>query len=88
MTERQIRELPVSGGTVRCLPALSVPLSRCRFCVHSTQFCVQGTWVASPARAFCMRQRATDEVALSDVTGVRCDDLRSEGYRSIMNIIS
>jgi hypothetical protein len=35
-----------------------------------------------------MRSRSTDEVDLAKVTAVECDDDGSEGFRSMMSIIS
>jgi hypothetical protein len=88
MAEDGMRILVVEKGTVPCLPERSVTLDRCRFCAHSRYFEVKGRKVTSPARAYCSRSRATEEVDLLVVTRVWCDDLRSEGYRSIMSIIS
>jgi hypothetical protein len=78
----------VEKGRVLCRDAIRVPLERCRFCVHSTRFFVKGTWIPSPARAYCTVMRATEEVDLSKVEKVACDDARREGYRSITTIIS
>jgi len=82
-----MRELPVQDSRVQCTENEKVTLDRCRFCVHSRAFRVRGVWVPSPARAYCMRERATDEVDLQRVSVVRCDDRSGEGYRSMMNII-
>ncbi|HXW98412.1 MAG TPA: hypothetical protein VEI51_01655 [Methanomicrobiales archaeon] len=71
-----------------CLPGEEVTLDRCRFCAHSTAFCVKGTWVTSPARAYCVVSKAEKGVDLSMVEEVECDDTEGEGYRSIMSIIS
>ena len=84
---RNRRTLRVSRGRVECLPGEEVPLDRCRFCAHSTAFCIRGTWITSPARAYCLRDKAEKDVDLSKVDEVECDDLGGEGYRSIMNII-
>jgi hypothetical protein len=88
MTERSARELPVLGGSVQCTTQKREPVERCRFCAHSTHFIANGKKVRSPARAFCTFQRATGDVRLPEVTVVFCDDLRDEGFSSIMNIIS
>ena len=82
------RRLRVTKGEVECLPGEKVTLDRCRFCAHSTQFCVNGGWITSPARAYCVVSKAEKDVDLSTVEEVECDDLDGEGYRSIMNIIS
>ena len=71
-----------------CLPGEEVTLDRCRFCAHSTAFCVKGEWITSPARAYCVVSRAEKDVDLLAVEEVECDDTDREGYRSIMNIIS
>lgn len=83
------------GGAVTCQAGAMRTLDNCRFCVHSVRFCVHsvrfcedGRWVTSPARAYCMLKRATDEVRLERVSAVECDDDGSEGFRSIMSIIS
>jgi len=85
---RAIRTLPVEKGTVACLPDKREDVEKCRFCVHSVRFGIPGRDVPSPARAFCTMNRATVEVDLKTVTSVVCDDAGSEGFRSIMNIIS
>lgn len=87
MTKRK-RTLPVKMGQVECLPGEPVTLDRCRFCAHSTSFRIKGVWITSPARAYCLRSKAEKDVDLRTVEEVECDDLDSEGYRSIMNIIS
>ena len=71
-----------------CLPGKPVTLDRCRFCVHSTSFRIKGVWITSPARAYCLRSKAEKDGDLGTIEEVECDDLDSEGYRSIMNIIS
>ncbi|MCQ1538071.1 hypothetical protein FTO68_03575 [Methanocalculus taiwanensis] len=83
-----MRILEVHNSTVPCLPGKPVTLDRCRFCAHSRYFEVHGRRMPSPARAYCSRSGATDEVDLKSVTRVWCDDMVSEGYRSIMSIIS
>ena len=82
------RTLPVVKGKVKCLPQETVTLDHCRFCAHSTSFCIKGVWITSPARAYCMRSKAEKDVDLATVEEVECDDLDGEGYRSIMSIIS
>jgi hypothetical protein len=85
---RDRRTLPVGKGQVQCLPGEAVTLDRCRFCVHSTAFRIRGTWITSPARAYCLRSRPEKDVDLLTVEEVECDDLDGEGYRSIMGILS
>ncbi|MDD1670156.1 MAG: hypothetical protein LUQ67_02390 [Methanomicrobiales archaeon] len=85
---RTRRKLTVAKGKVECLPGEPVTLDRCRFCAHSTRFRIEGTWITSPARAYCLRSTAERDVDLSTVEEVECDDLSGEGYRSIMSIIS
>jgi len=84
---RPVRDLPVVKGYVDCLPAKKEDLDHCRFCAHSVRFRVSGREIPSPARAYCTLQRKTEEVDLTKVEAVICDDLSSEGFRSIMNII-
>ncbi len=88
MTETEQRELPVKRGTVECLPGVRIGLDRCRFCASSRAFRERGTWKRSPALAYCMASRVTEEVDLAKVDAVRCADRTGEGFRSIMNIIS
>jgi hypothetical protein len=88
LTEKKTRSLAVENGTVQCTAAKREPIEKCRFCVHSTHFVVKGRRVSSPARAYCTMQRATEAVRLAEVEAVICDDLREEGFGSIMSIIS
>jgi hypothetical protein len=87
MIKDTYRILEVSGGKVSCLPGKEMTIGHCRFCVHSRSFRVRGRDVPSPALAFCVRNRACEEVNLTDVEAVTCADRRGEGYRSMMNII-
>jgi hypothetical protein len=87
MSSRPLRTLEVIHGLVECLPHKKEDLDHCRFCAHSVRFRVKGKEVPSPARAFCSLQKNTTEVDLTTVEVVLCDDLSSEGFRSIMNII-
>lgn len=88
MTETEQRELPVEKGTVECRPGERVGLDHCRFCASSRAFCERGSWKRSPALAYCMACRVTEEVDLAKVEVVRCADRTGEGFRSIMSIIS
>ena len=88
MPVAKVRELPVRKGQVRCTAEGDVTLDYCRFCVHSTEFRAKGEWITSPARAYCLRSKVVKEVDLRKVEAVRCDDDGSDGFRSIMNIIS
>ncbi|WP_067049396.1 hypothetical protein [Methanofollis ethanolicus] len=84
-----MRVLKVEKGAVpSCQAGATRTLDNCRFCVHSVRFCEDGRWVISPARAYCMLKRATGEVNMGQVSAVECDDDGSEGFRSIMSIIS
>lgn len=76
------------GGAVSCQAGAMRTLDNCRFCAHSVRFCEDGRWVTSPARAYCMLKRATGDVKMERVDAVECDDDGSEGFRSIMSIIS
>jgi len=81
------RILRVTKGRVECISGKPVTLDWCRFCAHSTSFLIQGVWITSPARAYCLRSKAEKDVDLATVEEVECDDLDGEGYLSIMNII-
>jgi len=85
--EEDYRILDVTSGKVLCLPGRDETIEHCRFCVFSRYFKVKGHYIKSPALAFCVMQRACDEVNLKEVEAVKCADRRGEGYRSIMNII-
>lgn len=87
LSEEEYRVLPVKGGKVPCLPEKEETIEHCRFCVFSRYFNVGGRFVKSPALAYCMRHRATEEVDLKSVEAVKCADRTGEGYRSMMNII-
>lgn len=84
---RAVRTLTVDKGRVNCLSEKTEDLDHCRFCAHSVRFRVEGREIPSPARAFCSLQRGCEEVDLTKVEAVVCDDLSGEGFRSIMNII-
>ena len=88
MSGKSHRNLQVFGGFVQCLPDKREEVVKCRFCVHSVQFKTQNAEISSPARAFCSRVRSTDEVDLKDIVEVVCDDVKQEGYRSMLNVIS
>lgn len=88
MTEAEQRVLRVEKGTVECRPGVRIGLDRCRFCASSRAFCEGGAWKRSPALAYCMASRVTEEVDLAKVQAVRCADRTGEGFRSIMSIIS
>lgn len=88
MTEAEQRVLRVEKGTVECQPGVRIGLDRCRFCASSRAFCEGGAWKRSPALAYCMASRVTEEVDLAKVQAVRCADRTGEGFRSIMSIIS
>lgn len=83
-----MKTIMVHKGRVSCLAGKEESLDKCRFCVHSVRFILPDGEIESPARAFCQMRRATQSVDLSKVTGVVCDDMRKEGYRSMMNVIS
>ena len=87
MTSNNYRVLEVRNGKVQCLPEKAETIEHCRFCVHSRYFRVRGEDIKSPALAYCLRHRATEEVDLSIVEAVQCADKGGEGYRSMMNII-
>lgn len=88
MIEAEQRVLRVEKGRVECRPGVRIGLDRCRFCASSRAFCESGIWKRSPALAYCMASRVTEEVDLSKVEAVRCADRTGEGFRSIMSIIS
>lgn len=84
-----VNEYPVKLGKVLCTNNTEVkPDERCRFCLHSRYFVINGKEEKSPALAFCQRERVTKEPDISKATAVGCADERRDGYTSIGNIIS
>jgi len=88
MTDKKTRILEVEKGEVQCLPDRRVSIEKCRFCVHSKKILESGVWKASPARAYCVLNKNNDRVDMEKADAIECDDLKREGYRSILNIIS
>jgi hypothetical protein len=88
MTDGNYRILKVISGFVECLPEKKENTERCRFCVHSRKFMVNGVWYDSPARTYCMACRTTRMPDYKNADAVMCDDLKIEGFRSFLNIIS
>ncbi|MDK2990531.1 MAG: hypothetical protein PWR16_2060 [Methanoculleus sp.] len=82
------RRLAVVRGRVQCTVKETVPVDRCRLCVHSALVVVKGRELPSPARAYCSRCRDAPKIDMAKVETVVCDDLSGEGFRSIANIIS
>ena len=83
-----MNEISVRAGKLMCTDGRTVTPDRCRFCLHSRYFVVDGVQERSPALAFCLRERATKEVEVLRATAVGCADERGDGYSSIGNIIS
>lgn len=88
---REVRELPVAHGQVRCFCDREEPVEKCRFCAHSVSFIHDGVHIPSPARDFCALSKKSStsvkQFHLSKISVVYCDDTANEGFRSIMNII-
>lgn len=82
------RILDIHNGEVLCLPKKLESVEKCRFCVHSKRFREADVWKISPARAYCSLCRGDDKINFDKIDAVECDDLKNEGYRSILNIIS
>lgn len=85
MTEN---EIPVSGGSLQCTDGRRVTPEKCRFCMHSRYFVIDGVSHRSPALAFCLRERVCEEVEVSWATAVGCAERRGDGYASVGNILS
>jgi hypothetical protein len=88
MTDDGYRILPVTKGTVQCLPDKKEPTENCSFCIHCREFQIKGKFVKSPSLAYCTRCRVTDRVDLSKAQAVKCADRQGEGFHSITSIIS
>ena len=88
MSEGRTRILDVEEMEVRCLPGKREHVDRCRFCVHSKKIPESGRWKVSPARAYCVLSRSDDVVDMNKAEAVECDDMKGEGFRSILNVIS
>ncbi len=83
-----VNEISVDAGKLVCTNGRTITPDRCRFCMHSRYFVVDGVRERSPALAFCLRERATKEVDVLRATAIGCGDERGDGYASIGNIIS
>lgn len=89
MSEKVTNKRVRAKGRVECTPDEVVTVDHCRFCVHSQAFTVHGRSVPSPARVYCLYHKKSDEkINFSEVEAVECDDVKGEGFRSMMNIIS
>ena len=88
MPDEDYRILPATKGKVQCLPDKEQPLENCGFCIHSREFRVRGTFVKSPALAYCTKCRVTERVDYAKADAVKCADRRGGGFHSITNIIS
>ena len=88
MNDKKSRILEVEGRKVRCLPEKREPVEKCMFCVHSKKILESGVWKVSPARAYCVLNRSDDKVDMEKADAIECDDIKGEGYRSILNVIS
>ncbi|MDD1672114.1 MAG: hypothetical protein LUO82_03835 [Methanomicrobiales archaeon] len=89
MSEKVTRKQVRGNGRVECTKDEFVTIDHCRFCVHSTAFAIHGRSVPSPARIYCLYHTKSDEtINFSEVEAVECDDMKGEGFRSMMNIIS
>ncbi|MDD1673551.1 MAG: hypothetical protein LUP99_03980 [Methanomicrobiales archaeon] len=88
MSEKAIKKQVRQKGLVECRPGEVITLDYCRFCVHSKAFIIHGKEVPSPARIYCLSHRQSkEEIDFGSVEEVLCEDKKSEGYRSMMNII-
>jgi hypothetical protein len=88
MAEDDIRILPVTKGTVQCLPGKREPTENCGFCIHCREFRVGGRFVISPSLAYCTKCRVTERVDFAKADAVKCADRQGGGFHSITNIIS
>lgn len=88
MTDNRYRNLRAVSGFVDCSAEKKESVERCRFCVHSRKFMVGGVWYDSPARTYCMSCRTTEMPDYKSADAVLCDDLKREGFRSFLNVIS
>lgn len=61
---------------------------KCRFCMHSRYFVINGVSERSPALAFCLRERVCKEVDAAKATAVGCAEERGDGYANVGNILS
>ncbi|MDO5846598.1 MAG: hypothetical protein Q4Q04_06715 [Methanocorpusculum sp.] len=81
-------EIPVVAGRLRCTDGQIITPDKCRFCMHSRSFVVDGKTERSPALAFCQRERAVKPVDYMRATTVFCAEKRGDGYANIGNIIA
>ncbi|HJJ90682.1 MAG TPA: hypothetical protein O0W88_02350 [Methanocorpusculum sp.] len=81
-------EILVSNGILRCTDGKIVTPERCRFCMHSRYFVINGISHRSSALAFCQRERVCKEIDVSRATIVGCAEKHGDGYANIGNILS
>jgi len=83
-----ISERSVEGGSLLCSDGRMVTPEKCRFCIHSRYFVINGKQERSPALAFCLRERVTKNVDCGKATVVGCAESKGDGYSNLGNIIS
>jgi len=83
-----ITERVVDAGYLICSDGRMVTPENCRFCLHSRYFVINEKQERSPALAFCLRERVTNNVDCGKATAVGCAESKGDGYSNIGNIIS
>jgi hypothetical protein len=81
-------EIPVTGDHLRCTDGRIVTPEKCRFCIHSRYFVIEGVVERSPALAFCLRERVCKRVDFARATVVGCAEEYGDGYASVGNVLS
>jgi len=84
----EITERAVENGKIICSDGRVVTPEKCRFCLHSRFFVIDGKQERSPALAFCLRERVTKNIDCRKATKVGCAESKGDGYANIGNIIS
>jgi len=83
-----VTERTIIDGKLECSNGQAVTSEKCRFCLHSRYFVINGKQERSPALAFCLRERVTKNIDCTKATAVGCSEEKGDGYANIGNIIS
>ncbi|HJJ42283.1 MAG TPA: hypothetical protein O0W90_03075 [Methanocorpusculum sp.] len=83
-----MNEIKVKDEMLICTDGRKINIEKCRFCIHSRYFIINGRAEKSPSLAYCNIQRVTKEADFRKADAVGCAEMRGDGFSSIGNIIS
>ena len=83
-----VNELPVIGGVLTCTDGREVTPEKCRMCMHSRYFVINGISEKSPSLAFCQVERVIKTPDIPRSTAVGCAEKRGDGFHNVSNIFS